>query len=219
MTRKISVPHSVARAGQGAKLDAPSTALNAAPILRALGPVLPSRGAALEIASGTGQHVVALAREFPGITWTPSEIALDRIASIQAWSAEADLPNLKRPVLLDACSPGWSQSHGPVDVLVTVNLLHLISDAEMAVLLDQAALAVAPGGLFAIYGPFLRDGRSTSPGDAAFHSSLQDQDPAIGYKDVDDVADIMAALGFASDRVEMPANNLMLLFRPNPTSL
>jgi len=57
--------------------------------------VAPRRGRALEIASGTGQHITALARALPKLVWHPTEIAAERIASINAYAAEAALPICK----------------------------------------------------------------------------------------------------------------------------
>ncbi len=68
--------------------------------------------------------------------------------------------------------------------MLLVNLLHLIPAPAAETLLAEVALALAPGGTFCLYGPFLRDGQPTSPGDAAFDASLRAQDPTIGYKDL-----------------------------------
>jgi hypothetical protein len=92
-----------------------------------------------------------------------------------------------------------------------VNLLHLIPEAAARNALSEAALALAPGGVLMVYGPFLRDGRATSEGDAAFDASLRAQDPAIGYKNLADVTGWMTAAGLHVTVEEMPANNLMLV--------
>src|SRR6185312_6007380 len=46
---------------------------NKDPILAVLTRVLPKRGVVLEIASGTGQHVLHFAKALPGLTWQPSD--------------------------------------------------------------------------------------------------------------------------------------------------
>ena len=46
---------------------------NKDPILDVLTRVLPRRGVVLEIASGTGQHVIHFAKALPGMTWQPSD--------------------------------------------------------------------------------------------------------------------------------------------------
>ncbi len=98
-------------------------------------------------------------------------------------------------------------------MIVLVNLLHLISTPEAATVLTEVAAALAPGGIFALYGPFLRDGTATSEGDAVFDASLRAQDPAIGYKDVIWTCAHLVAAGLSHvETVAMPANNLLLIF-------
>jgi SAM-dependent methyltransferase len=203
---------SVAHAGEGAKLHAPSAERNAGAITEALIEIAPRDGRALEIASGTGQHVVSFARALPGLDWQPTEIDPDRRASIDAWAEEAALPNLRSAIALNAIAPGWAAVHGGQALIVLVNLLHLISASEARILIAEAAQALAHGGRFALYGPFLRDGQATSEGDARFHASLIAQDPAIGYKNLSEVQGWLATAGLALIEARaMPANNLMLV--------
>lgn len=210
--RSLPPTASIAHAAEGAKLHAPSAARNAPAIAQALAGIAPPKGQALEIASGTGQHVVAFARTLPGLTWQPTEIDAARRASIDAYAAEAALPNLRPALALDATAPGWGAAHAAQSLIVLINLLHLISAPEARTLIREVATALAPGGRFALYGPFLRDGRTTSEGDARFQASLIAQDPAIGYKDAGEVQGWLIETGLAPiETREMPANNLMLI--------
>ena len=195
---------------EGAKLSAPSALRNAAPILEVLREVAPERGRALEIAAGTGEHAVRFAAAFPGLAWLPTDVDAERLASIAAHAEEAALPNLLPPDRMDAGQAGWA-ARGPFDLILCVNLLHLIPAGAVEALLAEVPRALGSGGVFALYGPFLRNGHATSEGDAAFDASLRAQDPAIGYKDADWVADRLAPLTVM--RREMPANNLMLIAR------
>ena len=214
-TRRTLPPEaSVAEGGEGAKLHAPSAARNAGPIAEALCRIAPATGTALELASGTGQHVVAFARALPGLDWQPSEIDSLRRASIDAWTASVNAPNLRKPIALDATAPGWGGEHAGQDLILLVNLLHLISTDEARALIAEAAQALAPDGRFVIYGPFLRAGEAISEGDASFDASLRAQDPEIGYKDDFDVIDWLQDAGLTLvDLVEMPANNLSIVTR------
>lgn len=217
MPRRLSLPDtaSIAEAGEGDKMFAPSAARNAAPITEALCDIAPPSGRALELASGTGQHVVAFARAMPGLAWQPTEIDPARRASIDAHVAEAMLPHLAPALPLDATADGWGKGHAGQDLIVLVNLLHLISTPEVRTLIHEAAQALAPGGCLVLYGPFLRDGQATSEGDARFHASLTAQDPEIGYKDLADVTGWIVASGLSTPDIrEMPANNLLLAARP-----
>ena len=214
MSRRTNLPNtaSVAHAESGDKLSAPAAERNAEPLCDLLLHHAPKTGEALEIASGTGQHVVAFAAALPGLTWQPSDIDGTRLASIRAWVAEAGLSNITPATALDATAPGGARSMPLKDLILTVNLLHLISEAEVKTLIGEAAMALAPGGRLILYGPFLRDGETTSEGDARFHASLRDQNPEVGYQDDFDVIDWVHAAGLALiDVVEMPANNLSIV--------
>ena len=216
MTPRRTLPPtaSVAHAGEGAKLHAPSAERNAGPIAQALREIAPATGRALELASGTGQHAVAFGRAMPGLHWQPTEIDADRRASIDAYVAEAALPNLSPSRMLDATAKGWGAENDGNDLILLVNLLHLITTPEAQTVVQEAAQALAPGGCLALYGPFLRGGQATSEGDARFDASLRAQDPGIGYKDLAEVSEWIGAAGLTPPQPrEMPANNLLLTAR------
>lgn len=197
---------------QDGKLFAPSAVRNSEAICDLLARFAPPQGRALEIASGTGQHAVAYASRLPGLMWQPSEVDAIRCASIQAYADETGLPNIAAPVMLDATAPGWGADHAGQDLIVLVNLLHLISTDEARTLIREAAAALAPDGLFVIYGPFLRSGELISDGDRAFHAALTTHDPETGYKDDTAVTTWLQSEGLKLvQTVEMPANNLALV--------
>ncbi|WP_299415946.1 DUF938 domain-containing protein [uncultured Sulfitobacter sp.] len=203
---------SVATQTTGGKLCAPSALRNAPVITALLRDVAPPAGRALEIASGTGQHITALAAAIPQISWHPSEIAADRIASIDAYAAEAALDNLHPAQVLDASQSGWSTEHRPYDMIYMGNLLHLISQVAASTLLSEAAKALTPTGTFVVYGPFMRSGQLTSEGDAKFHAELHAADPTIGYKDDQWVKQMLTHAGLAAIVIQdMPANNLAFI--------
>ena len=76
-------------------LHAPAAERNRAPILEVLRAELPATGRVLEIASGTGQHVVHFAQALPGLTWQPSDPDPRQRASIVARVAQAGLGNVE----------------------------------------------------------------------------------------------------------------------------
>ncbi|WP_417599365.1 DUF938 domain-containing protein [Pararhodobacter oceanensis] len=213
--RKLQLPDSAAPVAEGRR-NAPSAARNLAPILAVLAEALPDSGASLEIASGTGQHIAAFGMHFPHIRWQPSDGNPANLVSIAAWCEGQ--ANILPPQVLDACKTGWAQAwrrdHGPLTSIHLSNLLHLISTPEAETLLEEVAQALAPEGVFCLYGPFKRGGALVSEGDHAFDASLRAQDPAIGYKDVEWVQERLQAAGLQScELIEMPADNLMLLAR------
>ncbi|MFN3208684.1 MAG: DUF938 domain-containing protein [Roseovarius sp.] len=203
---------SVAHRGTGARLHAPAAERNADALLDLLRAHAPASGTALELASGTGQHVTHFATHLPGLTWQPSDIADDRLASIAAWSADAPAGRILPPLRLDATRPGWSGTSNGFALVLVVNLLHLVSTAAARTLIAESARALAPGGRFVVYGPFLRDGRATSEGDARFDAAIRAENPETGYKNDADMIRWTheSGLEFVA-RAQMPANNLGLV--------
>lgn len=205
---------SVATPLDGAKLFAPSAERNLAVILALLGEVAPAQGRALEIASGTGQHVSSFAKALPALTWQPTEIQPERLASIDAYAAATGAGNLKPAVMLDAAQAGWAAAHDPYDLIYLGNLLHLIPQHAAQTVLTQAASALAPNGTLVLYGPFMRAGLLTTEGDRKFHAELRAADPEIGYKDESWVTEVLTAAALRLSTVrEMPANNLSFIAR------
>ncbi len=216
MPRRLNLPDSasVAIPDKDGRLFAPSAARNTSAITTQVAKHAPHTGTALELASGTGQHVVELARAIPHLHWQPTEIDAARRQSINAYVAAANLANMAPAADLDATAPGWAAKHCEQSLILLSNLLHLVSAPEAQTLISEAAQALRPGGILMIYGPFKRANNLTSPGDVEFHSSLQAQDPEIGYKNDSDVLGWGTAAGLSHiDTGTMPANNLALLWQ------
>ncbi len=80
-----------------------------------------------------------------------------------------------------------------------------------------SAEVLSVDGVLYLYGPFKRDGRHTAESNARFDDSLRATDPAWGVRDVADVAAEAEARGLVLEEVvDMPANNLSLVFRRPP---
>lgn len=195
------------------KQFSPSAARNTEPILAALHPRLPASGRALEVASGTGQHIAAFAQAISGLDWTPSDPEPAARASIAAHVGEAGLANLHPPLDLDVTDPAWPEAVEPgLDVMVAINLLHISPWVATLGLLSGAGRLLAPEGRLFVYGPFSRGGNYFSQSNVRFDASLRDRDPSWGLRDVDDVAAAARAEGLdLAEVIEMPANNLMLV--------
>ena len=199
-------------AGAEAKRHAPATARNRDAILAILQDALPTSGLVLEIASGTGEHIVDFAGHFPALTWQPSDYDRLGLASIAAWSAEAGHPNLRQPVQLDASADDWPIDQA--DAILCINMVHISPWAATQGLMAGAGRIVPPGGLLYLYGPYLRDGVDTAPSNLAFDANLKAQNPEWGLRDLGAVVDLAANHGLHLEQViDMPANNLSLIFR------
>ncbi len=194
------------------RLYAPSAVRNAEHIVELVRNTSIKSGNALEIASGTGQHVVKLAAALPLLNWQPSDVDETRIKSIRCWSDDHHLTNLKPPCLLDATKEGWAVDYYGQDLILLVNLLHLISFEETKILVKEVSKALTPKGLSIIYGPFMRKGELISKGDIEFHHSLINTDPDLGYKNDVDMLNLFREEGLVHlSTNEMPANNLAFI--------
>ena len=193
----------------GERLFSASAERNSKPIINVVKRIVPNSGEALEIASGTGQHIAKLAFSLPNLSWSPSEVERERLKSISAWIEEENLPNIKAPIHLDATEPRWAESLPQYDFVLLVNLLHLISWNETKILIGELSKSLKKNGITFIYGPFLRNGELTSEGDKSFHNSLIQTDPDIGYKNDSDMLTLFANSSLSHlETVVMPANNL-----------
>lgn len=188
---------------------------NSQPILDVLRMAAPKAGRALEIASGTGQHVCAFARAFPEVSWQPSDPDAGARDSIAAWTDAEGLANVAAPLALDVTRPGWHESIEPgLDLVVCINMIHIAPWAACEGLLAGTGRLLRAGGLLYLYGPYRRGGRHTAPSNAAFDRSLRAANADWGVRDVEEVVRLAAGNGLALERiVEMPANNLSVLFR------
>jgi SAM-dependent methyltransferase len=197
------------------KRHAPATARNRTPILEVLRQVLPATGTVLEIASGTGEHAAFFAAALPTLIWQPSDLDPDALASIEAWRAEVSLANLLAPLRLDAQSDAWPVD--AVDAVFSANMIHIAPWSAAEGLLRGAGRHLVAGGLLILYGPFHVGGAPTAPSNASFDADLRARNPTWGVRDLEAV--VAAAreqrLEF-EQRIDMPANNLMLVFRRVP---
>ena len=195
-----------------AALSSPPALRNRGPILEVLRRVLPTRGTVLEIASGSGEHIVHFAAGLPHLTWQPSDPDGDARASIAAYRDEAGLPNLLAPIALDASAPSWPLTH--VDAIVSINMIHIAPWSAAEGLMAGANRLLAPGAVLYLYGPFMEDGRHTAPSNAEFDASLRQRNRDWGVRDLGEVSALAGRHGLAfQERVAMPANNLSVIFR------
>jgi SAM-dependent methyltransferase len=193
------------------KRRAPATERNREPIAAVLREVLPPRGLVLEVASGTGEHAAYFARLFPALDWQPSDPDPDALNSITAWAADAGLPNLRDPVQLDAAGT-WAITQA--DAILCINMVHISPWAATLGLLDGAARLLPAGAPLYLYGPYRRAGILTAPSNEAFDRSLKERNPEWGLRNLEDVAAEAERRALRLDRVvEMPANNLSVVFR------
>lgn len=194
----------------GARRSAPAALRNRGPISEILHDWLPAQGVVLELASGTGEHVVHFAERFPGLQWQASDIHPDALASIAAWRKEAALPNLREPLTIDASLSDWPIDRA--DAILSINMVHISPWASALGLLDGAARLLPKGAPLILYGPWVQAGIPTAPSNLEFDADLKRRNPEWGLRSVEEFAAAAKARGLVlKDTAAMPANNLMLL--------
>lgn len=194
------------------RLVSPSAERNKGPIAEVLMRVAPQEGDVLEISSGTGQHVLHFAQAMPDLRWQPTERDPECLRSITSWLAQAAPANVSPPIHLDVHDEIWPVRQ--VAAVVCINMIHIAAPSATESLLRGAARVLARGGVLFLYGPFRRQGRHTSASNQAFDEQLKARNPHWGVRNLEDVAQLAAAVGLGLEETcEMPANNLAVVFR------
>lgn len=198
------------------KRHAPLALRNRDLLLAVLRRVLPPRGALLELGSGTGEHAVFLARALPGIEVRPSDPDPVARRSIEAWSAEARLPNLLPPLAWDLRAAGWRAQRA--DAVLCVNVLHAAPAACGPALVVGSAEVLAPGGALVVYGPFRRRAEPLVGRLARFDATLRAADPDLGVREVEALVEEarVAGLSLAENGPGVEEGDRILVFRRAP---
>ena len=202
------------------KQYAPATQRNREAILEVLQQVLPQFGTILEVASGTGEHAVFFAPFLQPRRWLPSDANPVSRASIDAWVKEFKIENLSAPIEIDASSSIWAVedstllNNSPITAIVNINMIHISPWEACLGLMAGAGRILPPDGILYMYGPYKQDGKHTAPSNEAFDMSLRQQNPQWGVRDLDEVVAAASSQQLSLLKtVEMPANNLSLVFK------
>ena len=176
-------------------------------------------GDAVEVGSGTGQHVVDFARHIPEMTWWPSDLNEQHLKSIVAWRAHARLPNICLPLRIDLSDAAWcpemQDDRGPAELstVFCANVVHIAPWCVAEGLFAGAGRYLRADGLLFLYGPFKRDGKHTAISNAVFDASLREGNAEWGVRDIEAMEGLADGAGLALvEVVEMPSNNLTLVF-------
>ncbi len=192
--------------------SAPHVARNAAPIADVLREVLPAGGLVLEVASGTGEHLLHFAHAFPRLLFQPSDPEPAALRSIEAWRQEAGLSNLLPAVALDARAAEWPVAKA--DAILCINMVHISPWDATVGLMRGAGRLLAEGAPLYLYGAYRQAGVETAPSNEAFDADLRARNPEWGVRDLEAVVAEAENNGLRLDAVmEMPANNLSVVFR------
>ncbi|MBJ7441530.1 MAG: DUF938 domain-containing protein [Sphingopyxis sp.] len=197
--------------GEAQKRHAPATLRNRDAVLTILREALPPVGLVLEVASGSGEHAIHFAAALPALEWQPSDPDPAALASIAAWRAEAGLPNVRAPILLDAAGD-WLIDRA--DAILCINMVHISSWNATVGLFMQGARLLQKDAPLILYGPYFRKDHPTAPSNLAFDESLRARNADWGIRWLEDITELAEGQGFDLEAVhEMPANNLTLVYR------
>ena len=196
----------------------PAADRNKQAILDVLLRVLPKNGRALEIASGTGQHIIFFAAAMPGWSWQPTDADAAALPSIATRVQAQQQTNVRGPLWLDVLTAQWPASGSAFaetfDAIYCANMLHIAPWETCAALMQESHRHLATDGVLITYGPYLESAVPTSPGNLAFDHSLRTQNPAWGIRRLEDVTEQAQLAGLdLHERHAMPANNLLLVWR------
>ncbi len=215
-----------ARDIEGARLFSPSAARNRDVIRDVFLAHGPTKGAILEVGSGTGEHAAHIAGELPNVTWMPGDPDAASRASIAAWAQTLKLKNIAPPhdfdVSVDDWDGDWTPANGEtLRAVVSINMIHIAPFEAAKGLIAGAGRRLSTGGILFLYGPFARDGRHISLSNKEFDASLKARDPRWGVRDLErDIIPLASEAGFILGAViDMPANNFSVILRKNAPKL
>ncbi|MBL4697132.1 MAG: DUF938 domain-containing protein [Rhizobiaceae bacterium] len=175
-------------------------------------------GHLLEIGSGTGQHITALAAQLPDITFWPSDPDQESRDSTDAWAQHLQLENVKPASLIDGSSQDWGlgKDGSPPTGLTAIqcfNVIHISPWPVALGLLKSASQHLRTGGHLILYGPYKVDGEHIGQGNIDFDLSLRNRNSEWGIREIEAVESEAKKLGLSLQAFEkMPANNFMPVF-------
>jgi len=190
---------------------AESSEQNKIPILAVLKQFCGEIETVLEIGSGTGQHAVFFAEQFPHLTWIASD-QLEYHEGIQMWLKDSGLTNIQGPLLLDVNQSNWQVKQ--TDAIFSANTVHIMGWPSVENMFSGIGKILKEGGVFCLYGPFNYNGQFSSESNARFDLWLKQRDPVSGVRDFEALQILAdkAGLDFDDD-IEMPANNRILVWK------
>ena len=202
------------------RLIYPATKRNRDCIAAVLRDYLSSEGSFLEIASGSGEHGVYFQKTFPSITWQTSDPELVHRKSIISWINFQGLTSkMPDPLCLDVENRPWpitKEIKSLIKGIVCINMIHISPWSCTKALFEESKKYLDQHNFLMLYGPFLRKEIQTSQGNLNFDRALKLHNPLWGLRQLDDVNELAIENGFLLEEViEMPANNLSVIYRLN----
>ncbi len=193
----------------------PACERNKDPILVVLKQHLPDQPHVLEVASGSGEHGHYFCQQLPHIIWQPSDIDPRYQESVVAWQKHQPLDNFLPPLTLNMTDETWFNNvKNTINSMFNANMAHISPWAATEGLFNGAGQVLNPNGKLFLYGPFKIEGQHTAPSNSEFDKSLKARNPQWGIRNLEDITALAKQNGLVIEqKIAMPANNFMLIFR------
>ena len=189
----------------------PAAERNKTPILSVLGGYLEPGDQILEIASGTGQHVMHFAQSLSETCWQPTDRNDELFSHMWAEIQTHGLTNVARPLVVDV-TKAWAMTT-KFDVIYCANMIHIAPWQAAEGLFSIARSCLAPRGHLLLYGPFRFHDQLFAESNQRFHESLRARNPSWGVRDVQALDALAAQKGFVRGRTHpLPSNNHLLAY-------
>lgn len=189
---------------------------NKGPVIQKLAPYLNKiKGYALEIGSGTGQHLSNFAINFDKISWQGSDLDEVHCQSTDAWAEYYSL-DIPKTLKLDASSD-WLQvfeKKKEFDLIISMNVIHIAPISVLNGIFFNATKLLRKNGLLIFYGPFKNNNEYNGEGNKIFDQRLKDENPSWGIRCMSSLVGLAQNTKFLHFKtLEMPANNHILIFK------
>lgn len=194
------------------KQFSPAAEQNKLPILEVIKKHFGDCQSILEIASGSGQHVAFFSQALPRCIFQPTEKEKEFLESISLYTES--LKNVRPPMLLDIENDLWPREK--FEAAININMIHISPFSACEALFLGMKNCLKPKGFLLMYGPFFEKDTAPVQSNIEFDRYLRNQNQQWGVRFVEDVLEVAKSTGFQlTDKVQMPANNLSLVFEKN----
>jgi len=179
----------------------------------------------LEIAAGCGVHTEYFAqnlgREFNSLWYLPTDPEVVSQISIQERIKDTGLDKMGvcPAVSLTLNVNGFVEEsssfvkNDEIDLILCINMIHISPWEATVGLMKEAQKKLRKGGVLFCYGPYKQDGTAVES-NLNFDRSLKSRDASWGIRDLEQVQQLAKENGLECiQTVEMPANNLSVLFQ------
>jgi len=189
---------------------------NKGPIIQELAPYLNTiNGKALEIGSGTGQHLSNFAKHFDKISWQGSDLDEIHCQSTDAWAEYFSL-KIPKTLKLDA-SLDWLKvikQKKKFNIIISMNVIHIAPISVLNGIFINATRLLRKNGLLIFYGPFKNRLEHNGEGNKLFDQRLKDENPTWGIRCMSSLKELGQNTElFHFKTIEMPTNNHILIFK------